>query len=252
MRMHWTQPLMSALLLLAACSRIDDTAKPAESCDLCHTAPLSRDAVHRMHLSARAMADFPFADTSAAAKMGVVESATDSTFRIKADPNFKFVSNPAQNQVLLDKQTRLLGYGIQCSDCHKGIDAGFARNDDPNHRNGKKDASFDTDALLAKHYNASDTAHYLASAPGMSFDGTGCDNVLCHGAGRKPLKKVAWQTKAALTDTLSCLACHDTRNHNPGASCEKCHLDVTLDGGKTIHNFRKHLNDTISYGIQKF
>jgi len=105
--------------MLAACSRIDDPAKPGESCDLCHTAPLSLNAVHRMHMSARAMADFPFADTSAAAKMGVVESATDSTFRIKADPGFKFVSDNAKNQVLLDQQTRLLGYGIQCSDCHK-------------------------------------------------------------------------------------------------------------------------------------
>jgi predicted CxxxxCH...CXXCH cytochrome family protein len=250
MRMQLTQPLTCALLMLAACSRMDDTAKPAESCDLCHTAPLSRDAVHRMHLSVRAMADFPFADTSAAAKMGFVQSATDTTYRIKADPGFKFVSDSAKNQAMLDQQTRLLGYGIQCSDCHKGVDAGYVRNDDATHRNGKKDPSFNEDALLAKHYDASDTAHYLASAPRMSFDGTNCSNIACHGAGRKSLKKVEWRTTAALSDTLSCMACHDTRNHNVGVSCEQCHLDVTLDG-KTIHNFRKHLNDTISYGIRK-
>jgi hypothetical protein len=33
-----------------------------------------------------------------------------------------------------------------------------------------------------------------------------------------------------------------------GVACDKCHYDVTLDNGKTIHNFRKHLNDTINYG----
>jgi predicted CxxxxCH...CXXCH cytochrome family protein len=251
MRMHLTQPLTCAFLMLAACSRMDDTAKPAESCDLCHTAPLSRDAVHRMHLSVRAMADFPFADTSAAARMGIVQSSTDTTYRVKADPGFKFSDNPAQNQAMLDKQTRLLGYGIQCADCHNGIGSGFVRNDDPNHRNGKKDASFNEDALLAKHYDGSDTAHYLASAPRMSFDGTSCSNVLCHGSGRKTIKKVEWRTTAALSDTMSCTSCHDTREHNPGVSCEQCHQDVTLDG-KTIHNFRKHLNDSISYGIRKF
>jgi predicted CxxxxCH...CXXCH cytochrome family protein len=251
MRMHWTQPMMCALLWLAACNKVDTPEKPGESCDLCHTAPLSRDAVHRMHMSARAMADFPFLDTSAAASMAVLESATDTTYRIKADPDFKFTGNAAKNQAMLDQQTRLLGYGIKCADCHKGISPGYVRNDSPNHRNGKKDPDFDVDGIMMKYCDPADTAHYLATMPTMSFEAANCSNVLCHGAGRKPLQKVVWQPAAALGDSLSCLACHDTRNHKTGVSCDQCHSDVTLDG-KTIHNFRKHLNGTIDYAIRKY
>ena len=252
MRKMIAYPLTAALLILGGCSKMDTPDKPESSCDLCHTTPLNKLAVHRLHLSYPAMAKFPYMDLSDSANYAVVSGGADTTVKLMVDPAFKFSNSATIDNAKHYEQTRLLSEGIQCADCHRGLDSHFARNNDPNHHNGKEDPSFNP-ALLDKHYNASDTNHYIANyldtAKAMSFDGTTtCNNIVCHGAGRKNLRGVVWNPSPKLTDTLSCMGCHNTTNHKVGVACDKCHYDVTLDYGKTIHNFRKHLNDTINYG----
>ncbi len=250
----FTYPLTTALLLLVGCSKMNDNVpNNAEvSCDLCHTTPLNQMAVHRLHLSNLAMANFPFKDMSAAAnyKVDTASGVGDSTFRIRVNLAVKFSDSATNKYDTRYQQTRLLNEGIQCADCHRDLDPQFRWNNDPNHRKGGVADVFFNDSLLVKHYNASDTAHYLPSAPVMSFDGTSCSNIVCHGGGRKNLQNVVWKPSPKLTDTLTCMACHNTANHKVGVSCNNCHLDVTLDFGKTIHNFRKHFNDTINFKIQ--
>ena len=240
--------LTAALLVLGGCSKLNPSAKAEVSCDMCHVTHLNKSAVHRMHLTNIAMSEFPIKDTSVAARMKVVSGTGDTTFKYMVDSTFKFSNSAAIDRAAHYKQTRLLNYGINCVDCHNGLDKDFVLNSDPDHRNGVKAPSFDEEMLRAMHYNSTDTAHFKASVPAMTFNGTGCDNISCHGAGRKDILKIVWNTSAKLGDTLSCLGCHDTRQHKVGVTCEKCHYDVTLDNGKTIHNFRKHLNDTINYG----
>ena len=248
MRKMIAYPFTAALLVLGGCSKIDTPDKPEPSCDLCHTTPLNQLAVHRLHLSYPAMAKFPFKDLSDSANYNVVSADSDTTVKIMIDTAFKFSNSATLDRATRYQQTRLQNEGIQCADCHRGVDGSFVRNSDPSHRNGRKDPSFNEAALLEKHYNASDTAHYSATAPSMSFDGVSCNNIVCHGAGRKDLQNVVWNPSPKLTDTLSCMGCHNTTNHKVGVACDKCHYDVTLDGGKTLHNFRKHFNDTINYG----
>ncbi len=249
MRKSIAYPLTAALLVLGGCSKLDNPDKPdAMACDLCHTTPLDQFAVHRLHLSNLAMANFPYRNTSPDFNYPVDTSQGDSTYKVEVDTAFRFSQSATLDQAMRYQQNRLLNEGIQCVDCHRGLDGSLVQNNDPNHRNGREDADFDTVALLEKHYDAVDTAHFLATAPSMSFDGTTCNNMVCHGAGRKSLQNVVWNTAPKLTDTMSCLGCHNTTNHKIGVSCDKCHYDVTLDGGQTIHNFRKHWNDTIYYG----
>ncbi len=250
MRKMIAYPLTAALLVLGGCSKLDTPEKAEASCDMCHTTALNKSAVHRMHLSNTAMATFPFADTTLAARMTIVNGTSDTTFRYMVDTGFKFSNSATIDKATHYQQTRLLNDGIGCADCHKGLDPSFVRNSDPSHRNGVKDAAFSEDMLHDMHFNPTgkDTVHFNPSTPAMTFDGTGCNNIVCHGAGRKGVQNVVWNTSAKLTDTLSCMGCHNTTNHKVGVSCDKCHYDVTLDNGKTIHNFRKHLNDTINYG----
>lgn len=249
MRKIFAYPMTAALLFLGACSQVDQPSRSEESCGLCHSAALSKSAVHRLHLTYPAMSTFPFDDKSDAAGMKIVASDGDSTYRYKVDSAFKFSNSARIDKDEHYRQTKLLHAGIDCSDCHRGLSPGFTRNDDGNHRNGKRDASFDAEGLLAKHYNPRgvDTAHYLASAPAMTIEGNTCSNIACHGGGRKGVEGVKWNATASVDDTLSCMSCHDTRSHKVGVSCDKCHYDVTLDG-RSIQNFRKHLNDTINYG----
>lgn len=237
------------MLLLTGCSEIDHPDVGQESCDLCHNASLANQAVHRLHLSNLAMADFPYNGLTPPARYPVVSGNGDTTYEFKVDPAFKFSNSATIDKAKRTQQNRLLNTGVRCVDCHQGLDSLFARNKDSNHGNGKSDASFDEVGLQARYYKASDTAHFSRSAPGkMSFDGEGCSNIACHGAGRKGVVDVVWNSSPKLTDTLSCMQCHDTRKHKVGVACDKCHFDVTLDNGKTIHNFRKHSNDTINYG----
>ena len=237
------------LMLLTGCSEIDQPDVGQESCDLCHSTSLANQAVHRLHLSNPAMANFPYNGLTPPVSYPVISGDGDTTFKFKVDPAFKFSNSATIDRATHYQQTRLLNEGIQCADCHSGLDSLFARNNDPNHRNGRGDPSFDEAGILGRHYNASDTAHYSPSAPGrMSFDGTGCNNIACHGAGRNGVLNVVWNPSPRLTDTLSCMGCHDTKTHKVGVACDLCHYDVTLDNGKTIHNFRKHFNDTINYG----
>lgn len=249
MRKIISYPMTAALLFLGGCSQVDKPSKAEESCDLCHATALSKSAVHGLHLTYPAMSTFPFDDKSDAARMKVVASDGDTTFRYKVDSAFKFSNSASIDRAAHYRQTGLLHAGIDCSDCHRGMDSKFTRNDDGNHRNGRRDASFNVEGLLGKHYNPDgvDTAHYLKSAPAMTIDGNTCSNIACHGAGRKGVEGVKWNASASVNDTLSCMTCHDTRAHKVGVGCDKCHYDVTLDGS-SIHNFRKHLNDTINYG----
>lgn len=249
MRKIITYPITAALLFLGGCSEVDQSSKAEESCDLCHATALSKSAVHRLHLTYPAMATFPFDDNTDAAKMKVVASDGDTTFEFKVDSAFKFSNSATLNRAAHYRQKGLLHAGIDCSDCHRGLDSRFTRNDDGSHRNGTRDASFDKEGLLAKHFqpNGVDTAHYLASAPAMTIAGNTCSNIACHGAGRKGVEGVKWMVSSSVNDTLSCMTCHNTKDHKVGVSCDKCHYDVTLDGS-SIHNFRKHLNDTIEYG----
>ena len=257
----FTYPLMAALLVLVGCSKMDDNApnNASVSCDLCHTTPLSQTAVHRIHLSNPAMANFPFHNTAASANYKIRVDTTDSTGIYKVDTAFHFSPTATVDNAARYQQNRVLNYNIRCADCHRGLNSLLTRNDDVTHRNGKKNASFDQEGLLAKHYNPRglDTAHYTDTVPAaMTFDGTSCSNILCHGAGRKPLRNVTWNTTASINDTLSCTLCHNVPTtltpptHSYGLACINCHLDVTQDGGKTIHNFRKHLNDSINYSIK--
>ncbi len=240
--------ITATLLVLSGCSKLDTPEKAEESCDMCHATHLNKSAVHGLHLSRVAMATFPFLD-SAGLNMKVTAGTNDSTFKFMVDTGYKFSNSATIDRAIRYQQTTLLNDGLKCTDCHKGLDPTFVRNSDPAHRNGFKDASFDEDALLKKHYNAKDTVHYTATALGpMKFDGVTCSNILCHGAGRKGVQNVTWNTSAKVGETFSCMSCHDTQKHKVGVDCNKCHYDVTLDNGKSIHNFRKHLNDTINYG----
>ena len=251
----FTYPLMAALLVLGGCTKMDAPNKDETSCDLCHNTPLSQTAVHRMHLSGPAMANFPFHNTDASANYKIRVDTTDSTGIYKVDTAFHFSRNATLDNAARYQQNRVLNYDIRCADCHRGLDSLLTRNDDVAHRNGKKNASFDQAGLTEKHYNPRglDTAHYTATPPAaMTFDGTSCSNILCHGAGRKPLQNVTWNTTASINDTLSCMLCHKTEDHKKGVACSNCHLDVTQDGGRTIHNFRKHLDDSINFGIIRY
>jgi predicted CxxxxCH...CXXCH cytochrome family protein len=132
-----------------------------------------------------------------------------------------------------------------------GMDTLYQRNSAPSHRNGIRDAAFDDALLREKHINPKglDTVHFNKTPlSAMAYKGYSCDNIICHGAGRKGVQNVVWNKSASFSDTLSCMTCHNTKDHKVGVSCDKCHSDVTLDNGKTIHNFRKHLNDSINMG----
>jgi predicted CxxxxCH...CXXCH cytochrome family protein len=235
---------------LGGCSKLETPNKAENSCDLCHSAPLSKSAVHRIHLTTMSMATFPILDP-VAASIPIENGNNDSTFKYRVMPGYKFSNSASINQATHYQQTRLLNHPIKCAACHQGMDSLFVRNNAPNHRNGKKDAAFDEGYLREKYFNpkGNDTVHFDSSIPGsMSYDGTSCDNIICHGAGRKGVQQVVWNTSAKVTDTLSCMTCHNTKKHKEAVACDKCHYDVTLDNGKTIHNFRKHLNDSINYG----
>lgn len=240
-------PMTAALLLLAGCSEVDKPAKPEESCDLCHSKPLGRTAAHAFHLAYPAMAAFPFPDESEAALMPVVATGSDTTTRYRVDSAFRFSNSATLDKATRYRQTGLLNHGIACTDCHAGLNGSLTRNDDYRHRDGGGSASFDEGSLRAAHYRASDTAHFGEYPGDMAYDGGSCSNIACHGAGRKGVQKVKWNLTSSFDDDKGCMTCHDTREHKVEVSCYTCHYDVTLDG-KTIHNFRKHLNGAIDYG----
>ena len=210
--------LPGMLLLLAGCSRVQNPDRAEESCDLCHTASLASGDVHRMHLSDLAMGNFPFRGDSAAAYARTLEDTGASTF----DPALDSASN---------RQKRLQAYGIECADCHKGVNPSATRIRNGKHMNGSREADFDAAFLRAK----------FGPGPRPSMAGNTCENMPCHGGGKAGEEGVAWTPVVATTDSMDCNSCHNTQKHKTGVRCDLCHYQVSLDR-KSIHDFRKHIN----------
>lgn len=207
-------------MLLGGCAKMEQPEMAEESCDLCHKEPLSKQAVHRSHLSDLAMANFPFRDEASA------EYA-----RSLADTSVLPVPASGKDSAAKARQNRLLAYKIECAACHEGVHSQATQVKSDLHLDGKVDVDFD-DALLAEKFKTDAKA---------SMKGSTCDNIPCHGAGSKGVEGVVWNTSAAPTDTLNCNSCHNTAKHKTGVRCDLCHFDVTPNG-KSIHAFRKHIN----------
>lgn len=209
-----------AALLFGGCTKVENPEVAEESCDLCHKDALSKQGVHKMHLSDLAMANFPFRDEAAAA---YARSLRDTS----ALPVPKAGKDSAEQA----RQNRLLAAGITCAACHEGVHDLATRVDNGSHINGVKGVDFD-DALMAEKFKTDAKASMREST---------CENIPCHGAGSKGADGVVWNTSAKATDTLNCNSCHNTAKHKTGVRCDLCHFDVTKTG-KAIHDFRKHIN----------
>jgi predicted CxxxxCH...CXXCH cytochrome family protein len=81
---------------------------------------------------------------------------------------------------------------------------------------------------------------------GMVYKDSTCSNIPCHWTGRAGRDSVVWNKDASLNDTLDCMGCHNTTNHQRNSNCETCHPISSLNDS-TIKDYSNHINGNVTY-----
>jgi predicted CxxxxCH...CXXCH cytochrome family protein len=128
-------------------------------------------------------------------------------------------------------------YGMSCRVCHLTYNVDNLEVDEALHKNGSYDVEFDTTHIKG----------IFPEALVVPYNQGSCDNIPCHGFGRKDTFNIVWTTSASWNQTLDCNGCHDTKTNGhywTGRNCKYCHSVTTTDG-IIITDYRKHTNGKV-------